>query len=612
MKPVVLLLLISGFFLQLSIGQVANGLDNGRTFSSSEIQDIFSHSSADQSGIALIQPGLKNPNVVSPFLNSQLLTSFNPAVVLALEPLSSTGIDSTYRSSSEPTIERSEPVTKFAYEVIPRSTKSLLEMNPPEEDQEYANYVSDFTVNNSHVFTIGISEKKWELSQRTLDYIKDAKKQYPQVQQVLLFLSFPPEVVGELNGLAELESLLEDRPFSIFLPYSAISLPQSKFTANYHFLNRAQDHDQLYWVSLSDSKPSFSLIEEVSEQAIPTECFDLLSEFGTRLPIQTLSLWNRESDRPNGYVEIKVQNPTSYPMRLDADFLSHPHILPSIGAIESVIYPGSDKTLRVKLKTISELATGEPPLMEWSWKLTCMLSQQSETSLSGIVPISLSSAYFPSIFSHIWSFWKSHPIVFKKSLDNAHIHYTLDGSEPSLQSPLAPDTLLITESGTLKTKVFHPNGGHSQTESCIFIKSNSARGLWKDIYPVNSSFSLGEVSTLLNAQHPAERRFVTSTKEIPLAPSVTKSHFVQVLTGSLNLTDSSSVVAVDFNRMPRLLLRLNGGEIHPYNGVPMEFTLGPGKHEWEIISLEKGDPREIQPNFSVAGSRISLNTFQLD
>ena len=612
MKPVILFILISGFFFHPSLGQVSNGPNGGYTFSSSEIQEIFSHSSADQSGIALIQPGLNNSSATSPLLNSELLTSFNPAVVLAFESLTPVANDSTYRSSSESNIEKNEPITKFAYEVIPRSTKSLLEMNPKEEDQETANYISDFTVNNFHIFTIGIGEKKWELSQRTLDYLKDAREQHSQVQHVLLFLSFPPEVEGELKGLSELEMLLSEGSFSIFLPYSAISLPQSKFTSSYHFLNKAIDEDQLYWISLADTNPSFSLIEEASEQVTPSECFNLLSEFGTQLPIQTLSLWNRDAAKPNGYVEIKVKNPTSYPMRLDADFLSHPHILPSIGAIESVIYPGSDKTLRVKLRTISELATSEPPLVEWSWKLTCMLSQQTETSLSGVIPISLSSAYFPSIFSQIWSFRESHPIVFKKSLDNAHIHYTLDGSEPSLQSPLAPDTLLIKESGTLKTKIFHPNGGHSQTESCVFIRSNGSRGLWKDIYPVHASFSLGEVSTLLDARYPAERRFVTSPKEIALAPSVTKSHFVQVLTGSLVLVDSSTIVSVDFNRMPRVVVRLNGEELHPYNGVPMEFTVGPGKHEWEIISLEKGSPRELQPNFSISGSPISLSSFQLD
>lgn len=612
MKPVVFFILISGFFSQLSVGQAPNRMNTGHTFSSSEIQEIFSHSSADQSGIALIQPGLNNFSTSSPLLTSQLLTSFNPTVVLAFERLLSEAKDSTYRSSTKPAIERNDPVTKFAYEVIPRSTKSLMEMNPPEEDQESANYISDFMVNNFHIFTIGIGEEKWELSQRTLDYLKDAREQQPQIQNVILFLSFPTDIEGELKGLAELEMLLSDCSFSIFLPYSPITLPKSKFTSNYHFLNKPQDQDQLYWISLTDGQPSFSLLEEVSEQAVPTECFDLLSEFGTQLPIQTLSLWNRESNKPNGYVEINVQNPTSYPMRLDADFLSHPHILPSIGAIEAVIYPGSDKTLRVKLRTISELNTGQPPLVEWSWKLTCMLSQQTETSLSGIVPISLSSAYFPSIFSQIWSFRESHPVVLKKSLDNAHIHYTLDGSEPSLQSPMAPDTLFIQESGTLKTKVFHPNGGHSETESCMFIKSNHAKGLWKDIYPVHSSFSLGEVSTLIEAQHPAERRLISTPKEIALAPSVTKSHFVQVLTGSLALTDSSTSVSVDFNRMPRLLLRLNGEDLHPYNGVPMEFTLGPGKHEWEIISLEKGDPREIRPNFLLAGNPISLNDFELD
>ena len=241
-----------------------------------------------------------------------------------------------------------------------------------------------------------------------------------------------------------------------------------------------------------------------------------------------------------------------------------------------------------------------------------MLSQSSETSLSGTMPITLSSQSFPALGSNIWTFQEDLSISLQKPIDNVNIHYSLNGEEPTLRSPIAPDTLIIEESCTLKTKIFHPNGSYSQTESCTFIKSFSGNGLWKDLYPVNASFSLGEVSSLLASKVPMERRFVSSLKEIPLAPATPMNHFVQVLRGSILLSDSINTLSMNFNRLPKILVRVNGEELQAYDGMPLPYTLGPGKHEWEIISLEQGNPRPIQPKLTVNDILLPIQSFRVE
>ena len=361
MKPVLQLLLVTGLFLltKVSQGQVPTTSDNSHFFSPSDVQEIFSHSSSSQSGIALIQPGTGNSDNFPSAITSSILTSFNPAIVLEFEPIQSP--DSNYRSSQTKTSSKQRPNTPFAYELIPRTEASLVEKKSPEENQESLNYVSDLTIDDVHVFNIGIGKENFELSQSTLDYVRNARYQQAHFQKVLLFLSFPPEITGELKGLEDLEKLLGDRPFSVYMPYSALQLPSDQYASNYHFLSKAQEQDQLYWISLSEKKPVLSQINLIDGELTQSECFNLLKEFGTQLPIQTASLWNSKDSSPKGYLEIKVENPTAYPMRLDANFLTHGQIFPSLGAIESVIYPGSDKTLRIKLRTTSALAAASPP-----------------------------------------------------------------------------------------------------------------------------------------------------------------------------------------------------------------------------------------------------------
>ena len=45
-----------------------------------------------------------------------------------------------------------------------------------------------------------------------------------------------------------------------------------------------------------------------------------------------------------------------------------------------------------------------------------------------------------------------------KTIDNCPIHYTLDGSEPTVASPLYTDTLMIKEACTISAVGIRPNG----------------------------------------------------------------------------------------------------------------------------------------------------------
>ncbi|MDE6216258.1 glycoside hydrolase family 20 protein [Bacteroides sp.] len=82
-----------------------------------------------------------------------------------------------------------------------------------------------------------------------------------------------------------------------------------------------------------------------------------------------------------------------------------------------------------------------------------------------------------------------------KTIDNAPIHYTLDGAEPTAASPVAEEVLSIKENCTLKAMAVRPEGN-----SRVFTeKINFSKSTCKPIVanqPVNKQYEFNGVSTL--------------------------------------------------------------------------------------------------------------------
>lgn len=85
--------------------------------------------------------------------------------------------------------------------------------------------------------------------------------------------------------------------------------------------------------------------------------------------------------------------------------------------------------------------------------------------------------------------------VVMNTIDNAPIHYTLDGTEPTAASPVADSILVIKQSCTLNALALRPTGNSRMlTEKIAFSKSTSKPT--KANQPVNKQYQYNGVTTL--------------------------------------------------------------------------------------------------------------------
>ena len=82
----------------------------------------------------------------------------------------------------------------------------------------------------------------------------------------------------------------------------------------------------------------------------------------------------------------------------------------------------------------------------------------------------------PEIKAATGIFINQMPVHVKTKIPNAVIRYTVNGDEPSLSSPAAKDSIVISETSTVKAKCFLQNKPITETAEASFEKVSPARG----------------------------------------------------------------------------------------------------------------------------------------
>lgn len=83
------------------------------------------------------------------------------------------------------------------------------------------------------------------------------------------------------------------------------------------------------------------------------------------------------------------------------------------------------------------------------------------------------------------------------TIDNAPIHYTLDGTEPTATSPVCEDVVKVKENSTLKAAAFRPTGNSRVITEDIKFSKSSMKPIVAN-QPVNKQYMFNGVPTLVD------------------------------------------------------------------------------------------------------------------
>ena len=130
-------------------------------------------------------------------------------------------------------------------------------------------------------------------------------------------------------------------------------------------------------------------------------------------------------------------------------------------------------------------------------------------------------------------------VVLSSPYKNATIKYTLDGSEPTLNSAEYTQAFLVTDKDTIKAKTFLPSGKSSKTsvgnyKQSKFLEPKSIKGLKSGL---NLKVSLGNISTLNNLSSLKFRnKLIVDKVEVPNDSTLIDDYGLE-FTGYINIRE---------------------------------------------------------------------------
>lgn len=337
------------------------------------------------------------------------------------------------------------------------------------------------------------------LSEEQLTYVKNVLAENEEVRWTFFFMHHPIWRYGEINGFAEVEAALGDRPYTVLAGHTHHYLYEERNNQRYIVLGttgggsqlrgpKFGEYDHVTWVTMTDQGPKMLNVAldgmldiNVSDKATLEMARALLD--GVSFDYQILSIPDPtfrsvesspvKVNKPflGGAALLSVENSADVPMFFRGRFFHHHEINPTTSKFKEMIPAHSAKEFNITLQPIESILNGEIAPLELDWEMGFPTDKlEPSFQLSGTFPMELRADPKGISSTAIPIFLNEHRIELKSPFENATIRYTLDGSEPNIQSPEYKDPIQLSQTTEIKAKLFGADEVESNTYSYTYKK----------------------------------------------------------------------------------------------------------------------------------------------
>jgi len=334
-------------------------------------------------------------------------------------------------------------------------------------------------------------------SREQLDYFQRVLAENEDVRWTLLFMHHPIWNYREFNGFDEIEAALKDRPYTVFAGHTHRYFKSQRQGRNYYVLSttgggsqlrspRLGEFDHVTWVTMTPDGPDLvhlqlsgiieedvlnentapiaralhnaSLMDQLLLQASETEAIAILRVANTaRRGAQSESSGIFSSGQ--GQAAARGSNKT---LRLEGRFYHNHHIRPDQPAFTLVVPPDSTVQLPIRLELSDDLPREEMAPLELDWALGFEGDPFDPAfELSGILEVSPERQAAKLSLTPMDVFLDTHTVALSTPFRGLQLRYTLDGSEPTADSPLYTGPISIDATTEVKARYFDAEGRYS-------------------------------------------------------------------------------------------------------------------------------------------------------
>lgn len=327
-------------------------------------------------------------------------------------------------------------------------------------------------------------------SREQLEYFKQTIRDNADVRWTLLFMHHPIWNYRDFNGFTEIEEALKNRPYTVFAGHTHRYFYNQRQERNYYILGstgggsqlrgpRFGEFDHVSWVTMTANGPEVAHLQLqgiLASDVLNPATAPLAASLLNAAKFDALML---KKDEQNAKAIISLSHlpagspvldevedsaapgtrTAEKPLFFEAQFYHHHHASPNPTKIKAEIKTGStvDIPIDIRFTGLDDGFAMDDLELDWQLRADGPFLEPP-FALHGMLKIR--PDYFPSriSFSSPDIFLDKTEVLISHPYQDVQLRYTLDGSNPTWNSPRYTAPFLIDQTTTVKVCIFDASG----------------------------------------------------------------------------------------------------------------------------------------------------------
>ncbi|MBT33626.1 MAG: hypothetical protein CMO01_28515 [Thalassobius sp.] len=462
--------------------------------------------------------------------------------------------------------------------------------------------------------------------QDQIDYTKQVLADHPDVRWTFVFMHHPIWRYNDINNFTEIEEALEGRDFTVFAGHTHRYMHEVRDNSNYYVLGttgggsalrgpKFGQFDHFTWVTMTNEGPTIVnlKLDGIIDHNISTEetgklASELLNSTKFKelvmLALQTASSGVKSfANNFNGAeLKFKVENTSDKPLFFKGRFFHNHHVSPDLDRIEEELAPHTSKVYTINLEAVKNIPVSDLDALELDWTMGYEVPHLDHPfELSGTHKIEINPQPKAIEFTKDEIFLDNIEVAINQPFDKLDLHYTLDGSEPTEDSPLYKSPIQLTETKTVKVKLFGENGASSEVVEKTYAKTSPLKAVKKKSKPgLAYAYYEGEFKEIPAFESlTAKKKGVSNDLDVETLAAGRENYYAFLFNGYVEVPEEGVYTFYTYSDDGSKLfindqLVVDNGGSHSAKLKEGQVVLSKGKHPLKIEYFEDFDGQDLR------------------
>jgi calcineurin-like phosphoesterase family protein len=390
---------------------------------------------------------------------------------------------------------------KMPFFYLPGNHDITNELMAKEWEERYGRRYYNFVYKNTLFIILDSNDDdEYNLTEEQTNFVLNSLKENEDVRWTFVLMHHPVWTYDTGGRFERIEEAMSNRKHTVIAGHTHHYKHEIRHNTNYYILsttgggnalrgNHFGEFDHVSWLTMTDNGPvmaNLRLDGILSDNVANSETEKLAGSLLSNTRFNRVILSNEGDSFTDGTVYLQVNNSSEKVLNIDLRFYHHHQLRISMPEISLELNPGDKKIVEIELSSDKPIGYNDLEMLRMAWKMSYDIPEYPDFKLEGDYNIMIAPTVTAGLSPDIPQFLGSTEVKCNSGYENLKVHYTTDGSDPDINSPVWNGDINIDKSTTFSLKYFNDKGQSSAME----VKSYEKIGMLKSVRKRNAKDGL--------------------------------------------------------------------------------------------------------------------------